>query len=231
MQLFLGHINDNEFQLDAAEVQHCVKVLRKTIGDEIHFITGDGSLYKGLISFTSKSKVYGSFTKVLSNFGAVNYSLTVAIAPTKNMDRIELFVEKAVEMGIETIVPIICEHSERKIIKEERLRKIVLSATKQSLKGKIAQVQEATPFKEFITQEHSKLLIAHCEDGDKFSLKEVLDVNVPTTIMIGPEGDFSLSEIRMALEAGAKPIHLGSSRLRTETAGLVAVSTVYQELG
>lgn len=231
MQLFLGHINDNEFQLDAAEVQHCVKVLRKTIGDEIHFITGDGSLYKGLISFTSKSKVYGSFTKVLSNFGAVNYSLTVAIAPTKNMDRIELFVEKAVEMGIETIVPIICEHSERKIIKEERLRKIVLSATKQSLKGKIAQVQEATPFKEFITQEHSKLLIAHCEDGDKFSLKEALDVNVPTTIMIGPEGDFSLSEIRMALDAGAKPIHLGSSRLRTETAGLVAVSTVYQELG
>jgi len=133
MQLFLGHIAGNEFQLDAAEVQHCVKVLRKSIGDRIDFITGDGNLYEGEISFTSKSKVYGSFNKVKSNFGTVPYSLTIAIAPTKNMDRIELFVEKAVEMGIDTIVPIVCDHSERKIIKEERLRKIVLSATKQSL--------------------------------------------------------------------------------------------------
>ena len=231
MQLFLGHINGNEFQLDAAEVQHCVKVLRKTVGDQIHFITGDGSLYKGLISFTSKSKVYGTYTQVESNYGSVPYSLTIAIAPTKNMDRIELFVEKAVEMGIDTIVPIICDHSERKVIKEERLRKIVLSATKQSLKGKIAQVQESMLFKEFITKEHSNLLIAHCEAGDKSALKEVLDDKVQTTIMIGPEGDFSPSEIQLALDAGAKPIHLGSSRLRTETAGLVAVSTVYQALG
>ena len=231
MQLFLGHISGNEFQLDPAEVQHCVKVLRKTVGDEIHFITGDGALYKGSISFTSKSKVYGSFAEVESNFGAVPYSLTMAIAPTKNMDRIELFVEKAVEMGIDTIIPIICDHSERKVIKEERLRKIVLSATKQSLKGKIAQVQPAVSFKRFIALEHSNLLIAHCEEGDKSSLKEVLDAKIPTTIMIGPEGDFSPSEIEKALEAGAKPIHLGSSRLRTETAGLVAVSTVYQELG
>ena len=231
MQLFLGHISGNEFQLDAAEVQHCVKVLRKTVGDQIHFITGDGALYKGTISFTSKSKVYGSYTQVESTFGSVPYSLTIAIAPTKNMDRIELFVEKAVEMGISTIVPIICDHSERKVIKEERLRKIVLSATKQSLKGKIAVVQEAMSFKEFISMEHSNLLIAHCEEGDKSSLKAVLDAKVPVTIMIGPEGDFSPAEIQLALDAGAKPIHLGSSRLRTETAGLVAVSTVYQELG
>ena len=231
MQLFLGHIEGDKFQLDAAEVQHCVKVLRKTVGDQIHFITGDGALYKGIISFTSKSKVYGSYTKVESTFGSVPYSLTIAIAPTKNMDRIELFVEKAVEMGIATIVPIICDHSERKVIKEERLRKIVLSATKQSLKGKIAAVKEAISFKEFISKEHSNLLIAHCEEGDKSSLKEVLDAKVPTTIMIGPEGDFSPAEIKVALDAGAKPIHLGSSRLRTETAGLVAVSTVYQELG
>ena len=231
MQLFLGHITGNEFQLDAAEVQHCVKVLRKSVGDSIHFITGDGALYKGSISFTSKSKVYGSYSQVESNFGAVPYSLTMAIAPTKNMDRIELFVEKAVEMGIDTIIPIICDHSERKVIKEERLCKIVLSATKQSLKGRIAKVLPAVSFKEFITEKHSNLLIAHCEEGDKSSLKDVLDANVATTIMIGPEGDFSPSEIEKALEAGARPIHLGSSRLRTETAGLVAVATVYQELG
>jgi 16S rRNA (uracil1498-N3)-methyltransferase len=231
MQLFLGHITGDQFQLDTAEVQHCVKVLRKTLGDKIHFITGDGHLYLGEILFTSKSKVYGSFVKIESNFGAVPYSLTVAIAPTKNMDRIELFVEKAVEMGIDAIVPIICDHSERKVIKEERLRKIVLSATKQSLKGKVAQVQEAVPFKEFIAQKHTNLLIAHCEEGDKSALKDVLHHKMPTTIMIGPEGDFSPTEIQLALDAGAKPIHLGSSRLRTETAGLVAVSTVYQELG
>jgi len=231
MQLFLGHITGNEFQLDAAEVQHCVKVLRKSIGDKIHFITGDGNLYQGEILFTSKTKVYGSFNKVKSNFGTVPYSLTIAIAPTKNMDRIELFVEKAVEMGIDTIVPIICDHSERKVIKEERLRKIVFSASKQSLKGRLTQVQSALSFKEFIAQEHSNLLIAHCENGHKSSLKEVLDANVATTIMIGPEGDFSSTEIQLAIDAGAKPIHLGSSRLRTETAGLVAVSTVYQELG
>ena len=231
MQLFLGHINGNEFQVDAAEVKHCVKVLRKSIGDKVNFITGDGHLYIGEISFASKSKVYGSFNKVESNFGTVPYSLTIAIAPTKNMDRIELFVEKAVEMGIDSIVPIICDRSERKVIKEDRLRKIVLSATKQSLKGKIAQVKEAVSFKAFITKEQSNLLIAHCEEGDKSSLKEVLDANIPTTIMIGPEGDFSPAEIQLALDSGAKSIHLGSSRLRTETAGLVAVSTVYQELG
>lgn len=231
MQLFLGHITGNEFQLDSAEVQHCVKVLRKSIGDKIHFITGDGNLYRGEISFTSKSRVYGLFNKVESNFGGVPYSLTIAIAPTKKMDRIELFVEKAVEMGIDTIVPIICDHSERKVIKEDRLRKLVLSATKQSLKGKITNVKESETFKEFIAKEHSNLLIAHCEKGHKMSLKEALDSKAPTTILIGPEGDFSPTEIQLALESGARPIHLGSSRLRTETAGLVAVSTVYQELG
>ena len=231
MQLFLGHITGNEFQLDAAEVQHCVKVLRKSIGDSIHFITGDGNLYQGEISFASKSKVYGSFNKVESNFGTVPYSLTIAIAPTKNMDRIELFVEKAVEMGIAAIVPIICDRSERKVIKEERLRKIVLSATKQSLKGEITRVQAAMTFKNFIARDHSNLLIAHCEEGHKSSLKEVLNPKTATTILIGPEGDFSPAEIQLALDSGARPIHLGSSRLRTETAGLVAVSTVYQELG
>jgi len=231
MQLFLGHITGNEFQLDAAEVQHCVKVLRKVRGDKIHFITGDGNLYQGEISFVSKSRVYGSFFKVESNFGNVPYSLTIAIAPTKSMDRMELFVEKAVEMGIDTIVPIICERSERKKIKEDRLRKIALSATKQSLKGVITQIRTAVKFKEFIAQEHSNLLMAHCEEGQKISLKEAMNPGIPITILIGPEGDFSPAEIQLALNSGARPIHLGSSRLRTETAGLVAASTVYQELG
>ena len=167
-----------------------------------------------------------------SNFGSVPYELTVAIAPTKNMDRFESFVEKAVEMGIKRIVPLICERSERKIVKTQRLEKIALSATKQSMKGMLTVISEAIPFQTFCSTDHSNMLIAHCEeDGQKTSLTKQLTKGLATTILIGPEGDFSPSEIALAKQIGAKPIHLGSSRLRTETAGLVAVATVYQQLG
>jgi len=232
MQLFYGHIEDKGFHLDAGEVQHCVKVLRKSVGDHIHFITGDGALYDGEISFISKSKVYGSFTEVEHEFGKVSYDLTIAIAPTKSMDRIEAFVEKAVEMGISRIIPIICEHSERRTIKTERLRKITLSATKQSLKGAIVHIDEAMTFQDFLAEKQEQLMIAHCEnDETKKGIKEIIDSSRPLCIMIGPEGDFSPAEVQAAISAGAKPIHLGSSRLRTETAGLVAVATVYHLLG
>ena len=232
MQLFYGHIEGTVFHLDAGEVQHCVKVLRKSVGDVIHFITGDGALYEGLISFISKSKVYGSFTEVQHEFGKVPYDLTIAIAPTKSMDRIEAFVEKAVEMGISRIIPIICEHSERRTIKTDRLRKIALSATKQSLKGVLVHIDEAISFEDFLAQKQEQLMIAHCEnDETKKGIHEVLDSSKPLCIMIGPEGDFSPSEVLAAVSAGAKPVHLGSSRLRTETAGLVAVATVYHLLG
>ena len=232
MQLFYGHIEGTEFHLDAGEVQHCVKVLRKSIGDHIHFITGDGALYMGEISFISKSKVYGSFTEVEREFGKVSYNLTIAIAPTKSMDRIEAFVEKAVEIGVSRIIPIICEHSERRTIKTNRLRKIALSATKQSLKGALVQIDEAMSFQDFIAKQQEHVMIAHCEfDETKKGIHEVMDTSRPLCIMIGPEGDFSPSEVLAAVSAGAKPIHLGSSRLRTETAGLVAVATVYHLLG
>ena len=232
MQLFYGQIEGTEFHLDAGEVQHCVKVLRKSIGDHIHFITGDGALYKGEISFISKSKVYGSFTEVEHEFGKISYNLTIAIAPTKSMDRIEAFVEKAVEIGVSRIIPIICEHSERRTIKTDRLRKIALSAAKQSLKGALVQIDEAMSFQDFIAKKQEQVMIAHCEfDETKKGIHEVLDTSRPLCIMIGPEGDFSPSEVLAAVSAGAKPIHLGSSRLRTETAGLVAVATVYHLLG
>jgi len=232
MQLFYGHIEGTEFHLDAGEVQHCVKVLRKSVGDQIHFITGDGALYLGEISFISKSKVYGRFTELEHEFGRIPYDLTIAIAPTKSMDRIEAFVGKAVEMGISRIIPIICEHSERRSIKTERLRKIALSATKQSLKGALVQIDEAISFQDFLDEVQEQLMIAHCEnDETKKGIHEVLDSSKPLCIMIGPEGDFSPAEVLAATTAGAKPIHLGSSRLRTETAGLVAVATVYHLLG
>ena len=232
MQLFYGHIEGTEFHLDAGEVQHCVKVLRKSVGDHIHFITGDGALYEGEISFISKSKVYGRFTEVEHEFGKIPYDLTIAIAPTKSMDRIEGFVEKAVELGISRIVPIVCDHSERRTIKTARLRKIALSATKQSLKGELVHIDEAMSFQDFLAAGQEQVLIAHCEnDETKKGIHEVLDSSKPLCIMIGPEGDFSPSEVLAAVSAGAKPIHLGSSRLRTETAGLLAVATVYHLLG
>ncbi|MEL0146767.1 MAG: RsmE family RNA methyltransferase, partial [Schleiferiaceae bacterium] len=146
--------------------------------------------------------------------------------------RIEAFVEKAVEMGISRIIPIICEHSERRTIKTERLRKIALSATKQSLKGAIVHIDEAMTFQDFLAEKQEQLMIAHCEnDETKKGIKEIIDSSRPLCIMIGPEGDFSPAEVQAAISAGAKPIHLGSSRLRTETAGLVAVATVYHLLG
>ena len=232
MQLFYGHIEETEFHLDTGEVKHCVKVLRKSVGDRIYFITGDGALYEGEISFISKSKVYGSFTEVEREFGKVSYDLTIAIAPTKSMDRIEAFVEKSVEIGISRIIPIICERSERRTLKTERLGKIALSATKQSLKGKLVQIEEAMSFHDFLTERHEQILIAHCEyDEAKKAIHEAIDPSKALCIMIGPEGGFSPSEVLAAISAGAKPIHLGSSRLRTETAGLVAAATVYHLLG
>ena len=232
MQLFYGHIEETEFHLDTGEVKHCVKVLRKSVGDRIYFITGDGALYEGEISFISKSKVYGSFTEVEPEFGKVSYDLTIAIAPTKSMDRIEAFVEKSVEIGISRIIPIICERSERRTLKTERLGKIALSATKQSLKGKLVQIEEAMSFYDFLTERHEQILIAHCEyDEAKKAIHEAIDPSKALCIMIGPEGGFSPSEVLAAISAGAKPIHLGSSRLRTETAGLVAAATVYHLLG
>ena len=232
MQLFLGHITGNVFELHEDEVTHCLRVLRKSVGDDIQFITGNGNLYAGHIEATSKKSVSGTWVKLQDDFGAVGYELTVAIAPTKNMDRIESFVEKAVEMGISRVIPIICEHSERKVIKTARLKKIALSATKQSLKGSLVHIDDPILFEEFIAQPWDNLCIAHCEDDEqKQDLRSHLQANQATTIMIGPEGDFSSKEISVAKQHGAKPIHLGSSRLRTETAGLVAVATVYQALG
>jgi len=232
MQLFYGHIQGTEFHLEAGEVQHCVKVLRKSVGDHIHFITGDGALYVGEISFISKSKVYGTFSEVEHEFGKVPYELTVAIAPTKSMDRIEGFVEKAVEMGISRIVPIVCERSERRTIKTARLRKIALSATKQSLKGALVHIDEAMSFQDFLAEGQEQLMIAHCAvDSTKKGIDEVLEPTRPLSIMIGPEGDFSPAEVLAAISAGAKSVHLGSSRLRSETAGLFAVATVYHLLG
>ena len=232
MQLFLAQISGNQFHLAPTEINHCIKVLRKSIGDTINFITGDGALYEGTIEIASKKLVAGTFSISSPEFGKVPYDLTIAIAPTKNMDRLEWFLEKSIEMGITKVIPLLCDHSERKVVKMERLEKIALSATKQSLKGQLVQLEPLTKFEDFIEScPSNEVCIAHCEDGEKLSLPEVIEHKKDSslTVMIGPEGDFSSREIELAIAHGITPIHLGKSRLRTETAALVAVSMMYQK--
>jgi len=227
MQLFYGHIIDDRFQLHESEINHCVRVLRKNAGETIHFITGDGNLYSGTIENASKREVAGTYQLKEKHWGSVPYDLTIAVAPTKNMDRFEWFLEKSIELGVTHIIPLRCERSERKIIKEERLFKVALSATKQSLKGKLPQISPLIPFKDFLQLNlEGTRCIAHCDDSERTAFTELVP-NQKLVVLIGPEGDFTAEEVLAAENAGFTPIHLGQSRLRTETAALTAVSMVY----
>lgn len=225
MQLFYcPEILEDSYYLNSEESKHCIKVLRKNEGDLINLIDGIGSFYEVRITIASQKKVHFEIVKSWKE-EARNYKLHIAIAPTKNNDRLEWFLEKATEIGIDEITPIICHHSERKVVKEERLNKIIISATKQSLKSKIPILHPAISLKQLVLVNHTKnCLIAHCEDNEKTSLQTVVTKN--TLILIGPEGDFSTTEIDLALANSFTPITLGNSRLRTETAGLVACHTI-----
>ena len=155
------------------------------------------------------------------------YYLHLAIAPTKNNDRLEWFLEKATEIGIDEITPIICENSERKFIKPERLKKIIISAMKQSLKFHLPRLNDMVTLSEFLKQKQTQgKYIAHCVENEKQLMKDVLHPQESSTILIGPEGDFSFSEIEKSLQKGYTPITLGKARLRTETAALVSVMNV-----
>lgn len=221
--------------LGPEESVHCVKVLRHRTGDRIHVIDGEGTLY--LCELVSDSPK-GVDLKVLSSepdWGGHPYHLTLAVCPTKNNDRYEWFAEKATELGVDRIVPVIGDRSERKVFKTDRLRKIVLSAVKQSLKARLPEVVEPMSVREFIGQPgdgEEIRLIAYCfEDGShpRISVKEALEGfgGDRIAVLIGPEGDFSPEEVRLALEAGFIPVHLGASRLRTETAAVTAAEAVY----
>lgn len=239
MELFYSNnINDNICTLTEQEAKHCANVLRHKVGDQINVIDGLGNLYLCSIKDISKKDVICQVIKTTTNFGSHPYSLTMAVAPTKNMDRYEWFLEKATEIGVDVIVPIIGEHSERKIVKPERCERILVSAAKQSLKGTFPILEEQCTVIEFIKKQRAGLkLIAFCEENEKYSLPSRLNSylsNTPVlpqiTILIGPEGDFSDNEIKLALENGYSPIHLGESRLRTETAAIAAVTCVYFNL-
>ena len=238
MELFYSKdIEGGICRLDQDESGHCIKVLRHRAGDEISVIDGCGNLYLCRITSDSHKGVEAMVLSCEEGWGSHPYRLHMAVCPTKNNDRYEWFAEKACEIGLDEISPVIGEHSERRIFKTARIEKILVSAAKQSLKGAVPVVHEPVSVKEFIegfaVSTHGPLkLIAYCfedENVPRRSIKEVLAgyEGRDIVILIGPEGDFSRTEAELALAHGFIPVHLGDSRLRTETAALTAVSAVY----
>jgi 16S rRNA (uracil1498-N3)-methyltransferase len=229
MQLFYNpNINENteSFSFDKEESKHIVKVMRKKGGDILHVTNGLGFLFTTEIILGSDIKCT---VKIVSfeKTPLPKYQLHLAVAPTKMNDRYEWFLEKATELGISEITPIICDHSERKFVKTDRFDKIIQSAMKQSLQVYLPKLNEPITFKDFLkTTPDGLLLIAHCEETDKKTLKSVLKTNENITLLIGPEGDFSIKEIALALEKKYVPVSLGNTRLRTETAAIVACHSV-----
>ena len=230
MQLFYNPEITNHTQqvtFDKTESRHIVRVLRKKEGDKIFITNGFGQLFTSEVIIPNDKKCLVKINHIEDYKKPWNYNLHIAIAPTKLNDRLEWFLEKATEIGIDEITPIICEHSERKIVKTERMEKIIHSAAKQSLKYHFPKLNKPITFSQFINSNFDgQLFIAHCEETHKKALKSELKPQLKTTILIGPEGDFSSKEIQQSLEHNFIPVSLGESRLRTETAGVVAVHSV-----
>ena len=208
------------------ESKHAVKVLRLKAGDTIYMVNGKGSLYKGIISGITPHECHVQITEKITEYGRRDHYLHIAVAPTKNIDRIEWFVEKATEIGINEITPILCEHSERKTIRTDRIEKIMVSAMKQSGKAYLPTFNSMVSFEELVSNPfHGGKFIAHCYEQEKTPLIKAITDN-SNLIIIGPEGDFSEKEINNAITHYFTPVSLGNSKLRTETAALVACHTV-----
>lgn len=212
----------NHCTLPEAEVQH-LHVLRKNTGDTIHVFDGSGKLYLSEIVSLSRKEAIVSNQKLLRH-DPRKQSLHIAIAPPKNMERFEWFLEKATELGVETVTPLLCEHSERKELRVERLQKIILAAAKQSMNLYLPVLNSMTAFKSFVkAQSSGQLFIAHASETQPH-FKAALNVEQDAVIIIGPEGDFSEKEIELANASGFKTVHLGKTRLRLETAGIFAAA-------
>jgi 16S rRNA (uracil1498-N3)-methyltransferase len=209
--------------LSEEESKHCIRVLRLENGAEVQLIDGKGGLYNARIQDAHPKRTVLQIISIITAFNKRNHYLHIAMAPTKNIERMEWFLEKATEIGIDEITPIICQRSERKEVKVERLNKIITAAIKQSLKAYHPILNEPVTYKQLLAKPFAgQKFIAHCEQGDKSSLKTDLVVNGRYLILIGPEGDFTPNEIEDALKIDFKALTLGESRLRTETAALEA---------
>lgn len=229
MQLFYNpdlKQDDTEIRFSKEESKHIIKVLRKSVGSSLNITNGKGWLFSADITIADlKNCIAEIKTAQLQPKRAFN--LHMAVAPTKMNDRYEWFLEKATEIGIDSITPVFCDNSERKVIKADRFQKVLQSAMKQSLSCYLPKLYAAISFKEFLNQKFdSQLFIAHCEDTNKIPLKNILKIKEDVTIIIGPEGDFSPKEIELAIKNKFVPVTLGNTRLRTETAAVVACHSV-----
>ncbi|MBP5334486.1 MAG: 16S rRNA (uracil(1498)-N(3))-methyltransferase [Bacteroidales bacterium] len=254
MEVFYSpEIKNGVCVLPEEESAHCVRVLRHREGDEIFVIDGLGTLYTCRLTDASPKAACAQVLREEPDWGAHPYFLEMAVCPTKNLDRYEWFAEKATELGLDVVAPVIGDHSERKVFKSDRLRRILLAASKQSLKGAVPEVKEPVSVRQYIQDapEDALKIICCCFEGEtpRTSINDVLNVisrdNVILSeceesrsfaalrmtkkiiVLIGPEGDFSREEAALAVSRGFIPVHLGPSRLRTETAALTAVQAVY----
>lgn len=223
MHIFYTPDIETSHELPEEEAAHALRVLRLQPGDEVMLTDGKGNFHRARISLAAHKRCLVDLLETLPQPPLWSGHLHIALAPTKNMDRTEWFAEKATEIGIDELTFLNCRYSERKVLKTERIAKILISAVKQSLKARVPRLNEMTDFQTFVRQPfQGQKFIAHCHEGRKTPLKDAVRKGEEAVVLIGPEGDFSEEEVRLAEEAGFIPVSLGPSRLRTETAALVA---------
>lgn len=229
MQIFYSaHVENGKALFSREESGHCLRVLRMRRGDTLTFTDGKGTLYEGVISQDDPNGMAVTVTSERSDPGKRNYRLHVAISPLKNDDRLEWFIEKAVETGIDVITPLLCSRSEKKRIRRERLEGIMLSAMKQSARCTMPLLEEPENLNVFL-QQHDRgvRIIATCDDSfERIAITRAFGRGEDVTILVGPEGDFTPAEVKAAISAGFVPVHMGTARLRTETAGIAACCSV-----
>ena len=230
MQLFYApEISLPRYTLPEEESKHCVRVLRMTVGDELHLTDGKGNMYRCKVVSDNVKRCEVEVVETWPEYERMSYGLTMCVAPTKNIDRFEWFLEKATEIGISEVYPLECDHSERRQIKLEREEKVITAAVKQSLKAYHPVLYDLTSVRDIIAMDfEGEKYIAHCDSsfGERPYLGNLVKKGANTLILIGPEGDFSKEEINFALQNGFKAISLGRERLRTETAAVVATTVV-----
>ena len=237
MHLFLSNDTQGPYaQLSPDESRHCVRVLRMNVGDELWVTSGDGTMCRARITAPDDKGCEVEIVERIENYQPRPFRLHIAVAPTKNNARLEWFVEKAVEIGIDRITPLICAHSERGSLRTDRLDKLALSAMKQSLKATRPVIDEPMKILDFLqnpdshihtfTHSHIQKFVCYCSGDDRHSLRQLYTPGSDALVLIGPEGDFSDREITTALQQGFQPVTLGDSRLRTETAALYATTVL-----
>lgn len=228
MYLFYTNKIDEEWAvLEEAEARHCVQVLRMKVDDPIQFVDGDGNWYFGRLATLHKKECRIAIERRQTQAPASTVDLHLAVAPTKNIDRFEWFLEKATEIGISQVTPLLCKRSERKKLRPERLERVLIAAMKQSLKAQLPSLRPLQKLEDFLTEvKAEQKFIAHCNDGEKKLLKDIYRPGKSVCILIGPEGDFLEQEVEVAQQKGFEAISLGEARLRTETAALVACHSI-----